>query len=537
MNPAGLSMIEADSFASVKGISVFELIAPEHQEAFRAFHQSVMQGHNKELVFDITGKKGSRKTVESHAVPLYGRSGNIEGHLAITRDITNAKQLADKLSYQASHDGLTGLVNRVEFEHRLHNSIARASADNCTHAVFFMDLDQFKVINDTCGHLAGDQLLIRTGAVLRKQLRQQDTVARLGGDEFAVLLDYCSEEEAIKLANRLREEIAAIKFQHQGRSMKVSASIGVVMIDRLTPNVTEILRCADLACYAAKDSGRNHVYLYSEDDGQTAQRQGEMDWIATIHSGIDEKRFSLYAQLIENLDGAKHGYHAEILLRYIDESGNTFPPGAFLPAAERYGITPSIDRYVVENTLQMLASEPLLLENIKTYCINLSGHSIANQDFRIFVENLFDKYDTLAEHICFEITETAAISNLSSAIAFIECLKKLGCRFSLDDFGSGLSSFGYLKNLPVDYVKIDGEFVRDITTNSLHLAMIRSINDISHLMGKKTVAEFVENDEIKALLVEMGVDFAQGYGIHKPGALEDLIQLNSSNSMPLSAAG
>ena len=417
---------------------------------------------------------------------------------------------------------LTGLVNRAEFEQRLEQSLKRANADKCAHAVFFIDLDQFKVINDTCGHFAGDQLLKQAAAIFRSQLRAHDTVARLGGDEFAVLLEYCSEEEAEELATKLRAEIEVRDFIWEDRSFRYTCSIGLVMIDYATPSLAEVLKNVDAACYIAKDRGRNCVYMHRTDDDSTLQKIGEMHWIAKIHEGINSNRFMLYAQLIQGLGADQNSLHAEVLLRYVDDDGSSVPPGAFLPAAERYGVMSQVDRYVVASTLDCLKENRRLLERVDLICINLSGQSIADEDFLNFAIDQLTENAEFATYLCFEITETAAISNLNSANHFIRTMRALGCRFSLDDFGSGLSSFAYLKNLPVDYVKIDGEFVRDIATDTLNLAVIKSINEIAHLLGKQTVAEYVENDEIKRLLVDVGVNYVQGYGIHKPQPIGQL---------------
>lgn len=522
MNPAGLELIEAESFEAIRGLSVYDLIAPEHKQQFKTFHQQVIAGDAKQMQFDLIGLKGTRKTMETHAVPLLGENNEDTIHLAITRDITESKRMSNKLIYQASHDILTGLVNRGEFKNRLSQSLFRSSTDQSKHAIFFMDLDQFKVINDTCGHLAGDELLKKTAGIIRSQLRQQDTVARLGGDEFAVLLNYCNSTEAEQLANTLRLKIEALDFFWEGRIFKITCSIGVAIIDYTTADIEEALKNADAACLVAKEKGRNRVYLHDADDEATLKKQGEMQWISRIHDGIANNRFYLFAQLIEGLDKNQLKHHAEILIRYRDNSGTIVPPGAFLPAAERYGVMVKIDRYVVESTLSYLSENPTLLESIDTFCINLSGQSIADEDFLNFVIAQLAVNSSLAKNICFEITETAAISDLSSAHDFILQVKKFGCRFSLDDFGSGLSSFAYLKNLPVDFVKIDGEFVKDIAEEELDLAMIRSINEIAQLMGKQTVAEFVESEAIRSLLINIGVNYAQGFGIHKPQAIEEL---------------
>ncbi|NNC55749.1 MAG: EAL domain-containing protein, partial [Pseudomonadales bacterium] len=508
-------------FDEVANSEVVGLVAPEFQDKFWSFHKNIIAGNSEIVEFDIIGLQGQRKTVESHGVPLRNAKGFVTAHLAVTRDITNTKQLNTELKHQASHDSLTGLVNRLEFESRLEVSIERARKDESMHAVFFLDLDQFKVVNDTCGHFAGDHLLKQLAQLLRDNFRKQDTIARLGGDEFALLLECCSEEDALVHARMLREKIEAMDFFWEGKVFKLTASVGAVMVDESMDTVTQVLLNADTACYAAKDRGRNRVFLLKPDEEAAKRDRGQMDWVARIHEGIREKRFQLYAQMIESLNGERRA-HAEILLRYEDVDSNIIPPGAFLPAAERYDIISKLDRYVVENTLHQLVNHPEIFERISRVSINLSGQSVADESFLAFIFEQFERWPEMSNRICFEITETAAMHDVAVAQDFINKIRTLGCEFSLDDFGSGLSSFAYLKNLPVDFVKIDGEFVRDIASDETHYAMIRSINDIAHLMQKRTVAEFVEDDEIKALLKDLGVDYAQGYGIHKPQPLGEL---------------
>lgn len=535
MNPAGLAIVEAESIDQVCGQSVYDLIAPEHRQLYIDFNKRIFDGRSEQLEYDVIGLKGTRKSVDSHAVPLFDDQGKVVAHLAMTRDVTQSRQLAAELSYQASHDMLTGLINRHEFERRLENTLALAVSDDSSHAVFFIDLDQFKVINDTCGHLAGDQLLQQVGNIMRYQVRQQDSVARLGGDEFAILLQYCSLEEAHAIANKLRLAIDEYNFPWDDRQFKLTASIGVVEVDKNEFQVSDILRHADTACYLAKELGRNRIEFHHKDEGSTADLQDEMHWVSRIHGGIEEARFVLYAQVIEGLNARSTDKHVELLLRYRHENDDLSPPGAFLPAAERYSISSKLDRYVIERALAVLNVNPSVYDDIGTFCINLSGPSLGDDDFLQFVLRQFERYPDLPEKICFEITETAAITNYQSARHFIDQLKAIGCRFSLDDFGSGLSSFGYLKNLPVDYVKIDGGFVRDIIDDPIDLAMVRSINDIGQLMGKKTIAEFVENDAIKARLQQLGVDYAQGYGIARPCPLEDLIQAGGESVRSITA--
>jgi diguanylate cyclase (GGDEF)-like protein len=385
----------------------------------------------------------------------------------------------------------------------------------------YMDLDQFKVVNDTCGHLAGDELLRQLGSLLQKVVRKTDVVARLGGDEFAVLMENCTFDDAHRVTSLIQKEIEDYRFVWEGRSFRIGVSMGLVQITTKYTDFTEVLKLADVACYVAKEKGRNRIHVHYDDDEELAKRQGEMQWVNKVQDAIDENRFKIYAQLIEPLIGNENK-HYELLLRMVDEQGGIIPPGAFLPPAERYQLIVKVDMWMIKNALHIIRNNPGFLEGVSFLSINLSGQSIANNDFLTFItENL----RTLGEHsakICFEITETAAISNLEQANEFINELKVLGCRFALDDFGSGLSSFGYLKNLKVDYLKIDGIFVKDIASDPIDHAMVKAINEIGQVMGMKTIAEFVETTEIKQILLTMGVDYAQGYAIHKPQPIEEL---------------
>jgi diguanylate cyclase (GGDEF)-like protein/PAS domain S-box-containing protein len=435
--------------------------------------------------------------------------------------VIERKQAEEQLSYQACHDALTGLVNRREFERRTERLLATVKRDKSEHALCFMDLDQFKVVNDTCGHTAGDELLRRLGSLLQETVRHRDTLARLGGDEFGVLMEHCSLDDAHRVVTTLQKTIQDYQLAWEGRNFKVGVSMGLVPITSATTSLTELLKDADAACYMAKDEGRNHIHVHHADDAELSQRQGEMQWVMQLNQALIEDRFCLYAQSIEPIDGST-GEHYELLLRMIDEKGDVIPPGAFLPAAERYNLITQLDSWVIESAFALLAGNPLSLKQISFFSINLSGQSLTKRDFLDFIISELDKSGIQGEKICFEITETAAISNLSTATEFISVLKELGCRFALDDFGSGLSSFGYLKNLPVNYLKIDGMFVKDIVDDPIDRAMVKSINEIGHVMGMQTIAEFVENDEIKGMLREIGVNYAQGYGIGKPMLVDEL---------------
>ncbi len=444
--------------------------------------------------------------------------------ICIQDDVTHEYELTEKLSYQASHDLLTGLINRREFERRIDRLLLTAVHNSHEHALCYMDLDQFKVVNDTCGHTAGDEMLRQIATLLQKTVRQRDTLARLGGDEFGILMEHCSLKDAQRAATSVLEALQEYQFSWEGYSFSVGVSIGVVSLADVPPNMTELLKSADAACYVAKDMGRNRIHVYNCEDSEISLRHGQMQWVNRINHALEQDRFCLFAQAIVPLENHS-GKHYELLIRMLDEDGDTIPPGAFLPAAERYTLMSKIDRWVINEGFDFLESQQQFLDGIESVAINLSGQSLAEEDFQNFVIGKFRSSPIPPGKICFEITETAAITSLSVATVFIAKMKVMGCRFALDDFGSGLSSFGYLKSLDVDYLKIDGMFVKDIVHDPIDRAMVKSINEIGQVMGMKTIAEFVENDEIKGMLREIGVDYAQGYGIGKPVPIEQLIPL------------
>ena len=432
-------------------------------------------------------------------------------------DVTEARALSQELRHQAAHDALTGLVNRREFEARLEQALESAEEGHAEHALCYMDLDQFKIINDTSGHVAGDELLRRLGQELAKQVRRQDTLARLGGDEFGVLLENCSLQVAERIANTFRRTIEDFRLVWEKKIFEIGVSIGVVPIRGHGQTISDILSAADAACYSAKDRGRNRVHLYHEGDRELARRHGEMRWVTRLQSALEENRFEFARQDIVSVgDTASEKERYELLLRMRDENGEIVEPDTFLPAAERYGLSVRIDQWVVQEAFRQLSNAPEHLDNLLFCSINLSGVSLSDEDFLAFVVTAFAEHALPPGKICFEVTETAAIGNLAGATRFIDTLRRIGCRFALDDFGSGLSSFAYLKRLPVDFLKIDGMFVKDIADDSIDRALVRSINQIGHVMGKKTIAEFVEDEAILNLLQEMGVDYAQGFAFGKP---------------------
>lgn len=453
-------------------------------------------------------------------VSLNARTIKLHGERVVCtamQDITDAHNLSLQLSYQASYDALTGLVNRREFENRLTRVIKTAGQNRTENALCYLDLDQFKVVNDTCGHVAGDELLRQMGNLLQSKIRKRDTLARLGGDEFAVLLENCSLQQAKRVADAIRETIQTYRFVWDNKSFNIGVSIGLVPIELGDANITEVLRRADTACYQAKENGRNRTHVYHPADEELTLRHGEMQWVTRISSALEENRLQLWSQKIIPVGNHDtEGEHYELLLQMVNEDDSTIPPGAFLPAAERYNLIPRIDRWVVDTALKWFADHPDKYGNLDMCSINLSGQSLNDEELLQDIIDSLNKYQLAPEKFCFEVTETAAIANLNSAIKFIQSLNNLGCSFALDDFGSGLSSFAYLKNLPVDFIKIDGLFIRDLTSDPMHLALVKSINDVGHVMGKKTIAEFVENKKILKKLEELGVDYAQGYGIARP---------------------
>ncbi|HTC37701.1 MAG TPA: EAL domain-containing protein, partial [Steroidobacteraceae bacterium] len=500
------------------------------EEIFRAFHEETCEPLENPLAVAIRRTRsiksvrpmllirrdGNEIYVESTASPIRDGSGAVSGGVLVFHDVSEARELNRRLSYHASHDVLTGLVNRREFESRMERALKSAKARETSYALCVLDLDQFKIVNDTCGHSAGDALLGQVGALLKSKVRWRDTLARLGGDEFGILLESCSLDEAMRTAEALREAVRNFKFTWEERTFRLGASIGVVPISADNADVAAVLSAADSACQAAKEAGRNRVHSFEENDIDLMRRRREMQWAARINNALEEGRFELFRQTIMPLQKTEAGAHYELLLRMRDEAGKIVGPDNFMTAAERYGITPSIDRWVIENAFRWLVSEADEREKLTMCSINLSGQSLGDDKFLPYVIDQFHRSGLDATKICFEITETAAIASFSQANRFIQALKELGCKFALDDFGTGLSSFGYLKHFPVDYLKIDGSFVKEILHDPIDREMVRSINEIGHLTGKQTIAEFAENQEIINMLQSLGVDYAQGYGVSQP---------------------
>jgi len=444
---------------------------------------------------------------------------------AITRELREtrnrvahrrAQETIERLAFQ---DSLTGLSNRHDFETHLLDALQTAGP-GVSHALLYIDLDQFKIINDTCGHMAGDELLRQLAVLLRTPIRDSDTIARLGGDEFGLLMHNCSQEHARQIAERMLHIVKDFRFVWQDKTFAIGASIGLVMIDDNAMTLSDVLRMVDMACYAAKDKGRNRVHVYRADDAELVQRHGEMQWVARLNRALEENRFVLFRQCIESLTNDADR-HCELLLRMLDDDGQLILPGTFIPAAERYNLMPALDRWVVRHAFTYLRNRTVDTcgGERQTFFINLSGATVSEDHFADFVTHELQASGLAPSLIGFEITETAVIANLASATRFIDQVKALGCRIALDDFGSGLSSFSYLKSISADYLKIDGSFIKDMLDDPMDNAIVEAVNRIGHVAGMKTIAEFVESADIERRLQEIGIDYVQGYAIHRPAPL------------------
>jgi diguanylate cyclase (GGDEF)-like protein/PAS domain S-box-containing protein len=470
----------------------------------------------------LVSADGREYSIRDSVAPIFDPDGAPEGAVVVFKDVTQLRGMEREMVYLASHDALTGLINRREFEVRLKRALRNARSDGREHVLLYLDLDEFKVINDTCGHPAGDEMLQQITALLRSRVRRSDTLARLGGDEFGVLLEDCPLDQARQIAEEIRRSVREFRFRFKEQMFDVGVSIGFVPIERNSGDLAQMMSAADSACYTAKQGGKNRVHEHEMDDTTVAERYGEMQWIHRIHGAFEDRRFRLFYQFIQPLGEATEEREllCEVFLRMLDRNGKVISPTAFIPAAERYRLIESIDRWVVKTAFRALAeaqrrevSRPVL------FALNISGQALSEEGFLAFVVEQIEESAVDPRRICFEITETAALSKLDSAIHFITLLKSKGCRFILDDFGSGLSSFSYLRDLPVDFLKIDGEFVQSMLEDRVKRAMVESINQIGHVLGLQTIAEWVENRQTLDILKELGVDYAQGYWLCRPQPL------------------
>jgi diguanylate cyclase (GGDEF)-like protein/PAS domain S-box-containing protein len=515
-----LGISETELTAHGRRIPITELFGlPATESLFRHHFSAALQGQAVRFETEIRPPRGEARWVEIGMNRVDLEAGDLV--IGILRDISERRRLQTALQHQASHDDLTGLLNRREFQQRLH-ALVDSRQNGGPHALLYVDLDQFKVVNDTCGHLAGDTLLSQLGMRLKQLVSPHDVIARLGGDEFGLLLRDHSIDAAMQLAESLCETVAGYRFSWGDRHFEVTASIGVCAIDDKTVSAEEVMSSADAACYVAKDQGRNRAQLYFGGTTCKGKRQ-EMEWVSRLQKALEENRFRIWQQHILNLKDSASGGQLEMLLRLIDEDGTVVAPDRFFPAAERYGLMPAIDRWVIQHLLLENPCDRLHAEmgrRTATHCaINLSGASLNDDKFLGFLEDALRRSRVPASALCFEITETVAVSNFGRVREVMQHLRQFGCRFALDDFGSGMSSFSYLKNLPVDYLKIDGALVRNIVDDAADFAMVEAINRVGGVLGLKTIAEFVETDTTLEKLREIGIDYAQGYAIHRPEPL------------------
>ncbi len=460
----------------------------------------------------LLSRDGTEYVIEDSAAPIRNRHGDILGAVLVYRDVTGDRLARRQLEYLAQHDTLTGLNNRYYFEQQLKTAVQVARRGQMYYVLLYIDLDQFKMVNDTAGHGAGDELLTEVARLFAGRTRQADTLARLGGDEFGVLLIDVGPDEAVRIAEDFVAALSGFQFSWEGRHYDITPSVGITMIDQHTTAPAEALRRADIACYVAKRDGRNRAHMYDPEDEQQLAMLGELSLVRDLREALATDRFTLHFQPIVHTASGGHVMH-EALVRMVGVDGELITPGTFIPVAERYGLMPLVDRWVVATALKHISA---CAENRPTLSVNLSGASLGDTDLLQLLTSYLGRDASLGKSLVLEITETAAVSHIERAGEFMRELKRLGCQFALDDFGTGFSSFAYLKHLPVDYVKIDGTFVRDIVTDPVDQAMVRSINHIAHSLGKETIAEFVENDEILRHLREFGVDYVQGYHIGRP---------------------
>jgi len=507
--------------------TVLRLIDHEGSEPLRAHVMHLLnQGGAIEPFVDavLIRRDGKLVPIDESIAPIRDREGRIAGVVAAFRDVSQERALSEQLLHQATHDSLTGLANRREFETRLQAALAQHEASGRHFTVLYLDLDQFKVVNDTCGHPAGDELIRQVAERVDDLLRGTDLLARLGGDEFGVLLADCLLANGLKVAEKIRSDLADLRFTWRDRSFVVSASVGAVALEANLRSVADVLAAADSACYLSKDGGRNRVTVYRPDDSQLQARTGEMEWVTRVARALELGSFELHAQEIRPLAAGRDDSRYEILLRLVDERGGLVSPMAFIPAAERYGMMNRVDAWVIERAFSELGAFVREGGSLPIFVVNLSGSSLADPGLLQLIKRHLDAAHLPPERICFELTETAAVGNLAGASRLMRELKALGCHLALDDFGSGMSSFAYLRNLPVDFLKIDGNFVKDMHVDLVDRAMVASIHNVGRVMGLRTIAEWVENEAIVAELSTIGIDYAQGYAIAHPVPLNALLR-------------
>ena len=489
---------------------------PEFEEIVPALkNQGFWEGRLQSLHDEAT-----LRTVRIVASVLFDDEGGFRGVRGAVIDTSVASELAAELKYQATHDSLTGLCNRREFDRILMQEMLEQQTKNREFCVCMLDLDRFKIVNDNCGHAGGDALLQQLAALILSVVREHDLVSRHGGDEFTVLLRDCGLEDGMRIADAIREAMSDFRFQWEGRVYSVGASIGIAEVVPEMKDAETVLLAADACCLKAKNQGRNQVQAYSPGDEVVARQYGEIQWMARISQALEEGRLLLYQQPIVAIgDNHDDEFHCEILLRMQGQDGTIHSPGEFLPAAERYGLVGKIDRWVVSHVISWLESQSLASEQRLCININLSGMTVSDESFQVFLREALSQSEVLAHHLCFEITESAAMGNTGRTIAFLQEIRAIGCRVALDDFGTGFSSLSQIKQLPLDYIKIDGVFIQDVVDSRLDRALVKCVADFARILNVKTVAEFVESDVVCDVLKELDIDYAQGYLFGKPAPL------------------
>ncbi|MES9944591.1 MAG: EAL domain-containing protein [Candidatus Thiodiazotropha sp.] len=511
-----------------------QMVGRRLTEVYRLFDESssdknplgleqIIDSEGKQLV--LKHREGLSLPVQQTITSLKDEAGNLESMVLVFKDTSQSRKLAAQLSWQSSHDPVTRLYNRTEFDRQLTTLLEQPVVKGSGHCLLYLDIDRFKIVNDNCGHAAGDELLRQLASLIKRSIRNSDLLARMGGDEFGILLTQCSVAAAERIADSIRRSIQGFRFVYGDKSFSQSVSIGMVAIDDQSKDLQQILSFADSACFSAKEEGRNKIHIYDPLGSSAAKRHGEAKWVTQIRSALDEDRFTLYVQPIKSINRENAAEHVEVLIRMLDESGELILPGAFIPAAERFDLMPRVDRWVIDRLMRYIEDHrEACLAAERRYFVNLSGQSLCDEDVLNMILDCIKRYAIPKGMLCFEVTETAAISNLTSAEHFMRTLQRFGCEFALDDFGSGLSSFGYLKHLPVEYLKIDGAFVKEMLDNLIDDSMVDAINRIGHIMGLETIAEFVENKRVLHRLEDIGIDYAQGYGICRPYPIEQLFE-------------
>jgi diguanylate cyclase (GGDEF)-like protein/PAS domain S-box-containing protein len=498
-----------------------EQILTQHCDDIDLVAQYAGQFKDKRIVekieLDWMITQSTRRTLLFNAKPIFDKQSVFQGYRGVGRDVTEERHITEQMNHQAKHDALTGLVNRREFMRRLENALAHSKGDGSSHVLCYLDLDQFKIVNDTVGHAAGDELLKELSGLLCARLRTRDTLSRVGGDEFALLLENCQLHAGVQVAESLLAVLADFRFRWETREFQIGASIGVVPISVETETALQVMTQADLACYTAKDRGRNRILVYQPEDLELKRMESQIALISELQAALRNNHFRLYQQPILSLADNRVG-HYELLLRLLEPPEKILSPKSFIPAAERYGMMKEIDRWVIVNALSAYTQEYGYSSDI-VFSINLSGNSLNDDDLLAWILTQLRESKVAPACICFEITETAAIRNLNQAKQMISSLKVEGCQFALDDFGSGLSSFAYIKHLPVDFLKIDGSFVSDTQQDTTASAMVAAINEMGHVLGIKTIAEHVENTATLEIMRTIGVDYVQGHAVGEPTAL------------------